>query len=147
MRRSEFMLGGEDINNIKACQAMESSVRSCSPTTRWKDIASALVDGSYGSLPVIDSETNLIGIVSEYDLLRVLNTGKDENKITAKDIMTKKAVTVTEDTPMMDVTKLLEAKHLIRVPVVNGKRLVGILARRDILLCHLRATAKPLGSL
>ena len=147
MKRSEFMLGGEDVKELKACQAMENSIRSCYPTSRWRSIASALVNGGYGSLPVIDSETNLIGIVSEYDLLRVLNTGKDENEITAQDIMTKKTVTVTEDTPMMDVIKLLEDKHLIRVPVVKGKRLVGILARRDILLCHLRATDKPLGLL
>ncbi len=147
MRRSEFMVGGEDVNNIIAGQAMENSVRSCYPTTRWKDIALALVNGGYGSLPVIDSETNLIGIVSEYDLLRVLNRGKDENEITAQDIMTKETITVTEDTAMMDVIKLLKDKHLIRVPVVKGKRLVGILARRDILLCHLKATAKPLGLL
>ncbi len=147
MKRSEFMLGGEDVNNIIAGQAMENSVRSCYPTTRWKDIALALVDGGYGSLPVIDSETNLIGLVSEYDLLRVLSTGKDENKITAKDIMTKKTITVMEETPIMDVIKLLEDKHLIRVPVVKGTRLVGILARRDILLCHLKATAKALSSL
>ncbi len=77
------MLGGEKLNNIKTNQAMESSVRYCYPTTSWKEIASAMVDGGYGSLPVIDSEKNLVGIVSEYDLLRVLNTGKDENEITA----------------------------------------------------------------
>ncbi len=61
--------------------------------------------------------------------------------------MTKETITVTEDTPIMDVIKLLEDRHLIRVPVVNGKRLVGILARRDILLCHLKATAKTLSLL
>ena len=44
--------------------------------------------------------------MSEYDLLRVLKTGKDENKITAQDIMTKEAITVTEETSMMDVMKL-----------------------------------------
>ncbi|MFQ5715408.1 MAG: CBS domain-containing protein [Candidatus Scalinduaceae bacterium] len=145
MRRSEFMVGGGDFNNIKANQAMENSVSYCYSTTRWKDIASALVKGGFGSLPVIDSEGNLIGIVSEYDLLRVLNTGKDENEVTAQDIMTKEAITVTEETPMMDVIKLLEDKHLIRVPVVNSKKLVGILARRDLLLCHLRTTAKAPG--
>ncbi len=147
MKRSEFMVGGEDFNSIKADQAMENSVSCCYPTTSWKDIASALVDGGFGSLPVIDSERNLIGIVSEYDLLRVLNTGKDENEITAQDIMTRDTITVTEETPMMDVIKLLEDKHLIRVPVVNSKKLVGILARRDLLLCHLRATAKAPGLL
>ena len=144
MKRSEFLLGGEDINKIKVDQVMEGNVRPCYPTTMWKDIALTLVAGGYGSLPVIDSERNLIGIVSEYDLLRVLNTGKDENEITAQDIMTKKTVTVMEETPIMDVIKLLEDKNLIRVPVVKGKKLVGIVARRDILLCHLKATSPRL---
>lgn len=141
MKRSEFLLGGEDINNIKAGQIMESSVRSCDSNAMWKDIASSLVSGGYGSLPVVDLEKNLLGIVSEYDLLRVLRIGKDESKITAQDIMTKETVTVTEETSMMEVINLLEDKHLIRVPVVSGKKLVGILARRDILLCYLKATS------
>ncbi len=143
MKRSEFMLGGEDVKEIKACQAMESSVRYCSPSTSWRDIASALVDGGYGSLPVVDSKKKLVGIVSEFDLLKVITEGRDEKKITAKNIMTKKPVTVKEDAPMLDVIKLLEDKHLIRVPVVRNSKLVGILARRDLLLCHLRATGKP----
>ena len=55
--------------------------------------------------------------------------------------MTKKTITVTEETFMMDVIKLLEDKHLIRVPVVKNKKSVGILAPQDLLLCHLKATS------
>ena len=142
MKSSEFMVGGEDFNSIKAGQAMENRFRCCYPSTSWKDIVSFLVDGEFGSLPVIDSERNLIAIVSEYDLLKVLYTGKNENEITAQDIMSRDTITVTEETPMMDVIKLLQDSHLIRVPVVNGKKLVGILARRDLLLCHLRANGQ-----
>lgn len=57
--------------------------------------------------------------------------------------MTKTTITVHEDTPINEVIKILEDKHLIRMPVVKGSKLVGILTRRDVLLCFLRATAEP----
>ncbi len=64
---------------------MESNVRFCDSKATWKEIVSVLVSGGYGSLPVVDLEKNLLGIVSEYDFLKILRTGKDENKITAQD--------------------------------------------------------------
>ena len=143
MKRSEFMLGGTDINCLKAGQAMEDRVRCCHPDTPWKDIATAMVEGGCGSLPVVDNEKELLGIVSEYDLLKVLGAGKDIKDIKTEDIMTKSAITVNEDTPINEVMKTLEDKHLIRVPVVKGSKLVGILTRRDVLSCFLKASAEP----
>ena len=143
MKRCEFMLGGEKLDDIKACQIMESSVSYCSPTTSWRDAALTLVNEGHGSLPVVDSDDNLVGIVSEHDLLKVLLDKQDENKTKIEDIMAKNLTTVMEDAPIMDVIRLLEEKHLIRVPVVKDSKMVGILARRDLLLCHLRATSEP----
>jgi len=91
----------------------------------------------------IDSNENLVGIVNEHDLLKVLLDKKDENKTKIEDIMAENPTTVTEDTPIMDIINLLEKKHLTWVPVVKDSKMVGILARRDLLLCHLRATSKP----
>ena len=65
--------------------------------------------------------------------------------IKAEDIMTKNPITVEEDTSIFDVIKTLEGHKLIRVPVVKGSRLVGILTRRDVLYCYLMATAQTMG--
>lgn len=143
MRRSEFMLGGADTKCLKACQAMESRVRCCRPDTHWRDIATAMVEAGCGSLPVVDHEKKLIGLVSEFDLLKALKEGQDVKDITAGKIMTNSPISVKEDTLMMEVIEILEDKHLIRVPVVKDSKLVGILTRRDVLLCFLRATAEP----
>lgn len=142
MRRSEFMLGGVDIHDVQVCQAMESKVRYCHPANTWKEITAAIVEGGYGSLPVVDNEKNLLGLVSEFDLLKILEDEKDVETIKAEDIMTKEVITVTEETTIPDVIKILEDRHLIRVPVVKGSNLVGIIARRDVLYCFLKATAK-----
>lgn len=143
MKRSEFMMGGEDANNLTASQAMENRVKCCYSSTSWRSISSVLVDRGYGSLPVVDDNLNLIGIVSEDDLLEVLLEKRDEKTIKAEDMMTKNPITVEEDTPIFKVIKILEDHKLIRVPVVKGSKLVGILTRRDVLFCYLKATAEP----
>ncbi len=143
MRRSEHMLGGEDASKLTAGKAMENRVKFCHVTTSWKDISMTLVDMGYGSLPVVDDDMNLIGIVSEFDLLKVLLEKQDENNVKAEDMMTKDTITVKEDTSITEVIKILEDSKLIRVPVVKGSILVGILTRRDVLFCYLQATLKP----
>jgi CBS domain-containing protein len=50
-------------------------------------------------------------------------------------------VTATEQTPVPDVVKLLQKHHLIRVPVVENKKLVGVVARRDVVFGYVKATA------
>jgi CBS domain-containing protein len=58
--------------------------------------------------------------------------------------MTKGPVSVTRDTRTIEIIQLLQNNHLIRVPVVDAQeKLIGIVARRDILLGYLRAS-KPI---
>jgi CBS domain-containing protein len=55
--------------------------------------------------------------------------------------MTPSPVTVRPETPAMDIIDRLEGKHLIRMPVVNEEgKLLGVVARRDVLLGYLNAT-------
>ena len=77
------------------------------------------------------------------DLLKAMTDGKDLRKVTAGDMMTpeEELVTVTENTSVMDLVKILQESHLIRVPVVKDKTLVGIVARRDIVFGYVRAVA------
>jgi CBS domain-containing protein len=58
--------------------------------------------------------------------------------------MTKGNISVTKDTSAMEIIRLLQSQHLIRVAVVDAQgKLLGVVARRDILLGYLRAT-KPI---
>jgi CBS domain-containing protein len=82
----------------------------------------------------------LSGLVSEFDLLRVLMEGRQLDSVRAEQIMTREITAVEESTPVNDVIRLMEKKHLIRVPVVAEGKLVGMLARRDILFGHLKTS-------
>jgi CBS domain-containing protein len=81
--------------------------------------------------------------VSEFDLLQAITEGKELATVTAGEIMTKNPITVRQDTPATEIMHLLQEKHLIRMPVVDGNgKLTGVVSRRDILEGYLRAT-KP----
>lgn len=147
MRRSEFMLGGEDFKALKASQIMEADVVACRPENTWKQIADLMSHGGFGDVPIIDKDKTLLGIVTEFDLLKVLMEGKDPNNVTAHDIMTEGAVSVSEETDSVEIINILETKHLIRVPVLRNDKLVGIVARRDVLFSFIQTSTKPPGGI
>jgi len=143
MRRAEYMAKACDPKTLTVGQIMEDTVFTCTPRTSGVAVAQLLTDRNFGSVPVVDDKRTLLGLISEFDLLKALTNGQDLGKVAAEDIMTPEddLVTVTEDMLIMDLAKVLQQSHLIRVPVVKGKILVGIVARRDIVFSYLRAAA------
>lgn len=142
MRSTEYFAKGCDPATLTARQLMEREVFTVRPSTPGEKVADILSEHGFGSVPVVEDGPTLVGLVSEFDLLRALQQGKDLREVTAGDIMTTDVVTVPEEMPVMDLIALLQARHLIRVPVVQGKTLVGIVARRDILFGYVKARAK-----
>ena len=80
--------------------------------------------------------------MSEFDLLRAIEEGKDLRQVTAQEVMTKDVVMVTEDLLVKDLIHLLQSQHLIRAPVVRGTTLVGSASRRDAVFGYVKATSK-----
>jgi len=144
MRRVEYMIGPHDFATLKAEQFMQNVVSYYQVEDTGDRLARAITEGGFGSVPILAGDGKVVGIVSEFDLLKAIMEGKELWKVTAGDIMTKGAISVTQDMPAMEVIQLLQSKHLIRVAVVDAEgKLVGVVARRDILLGYLRAT-KPI---
>ncbi len=122
------------------------------------------------AIPVLDDEDGLVGIVSEGDLMRRVEGAKDqtrswwlslfsESQTSARsfvqergqrlqDTMTTQVTTVTPDTPVGQIARMLEKKHIKRVPVVEDGKLVGIVSRANLLqalaaqpIVHIRSGA------
>ena len=144
MRLAEYMAKACDPKTLTVHQIMEDAVFTCTPGTAGVTVAHVLTERNFGSVPVVMEDKTLVGLISEFDLLKAMTDGKDLRKITAGDIMTpqEKLVTVTEETPVLDLIKILQERHLIRVPVVKGKTLVGIVARRDVVFGYVKALAR-----
>lgn len=146
MRRINFMIGGEDFQEMTAAQFMQSDLYYCNQRTDGRKIASMITMGGFGGIPVVDDDKGmkLVGIVTEFDLLKALMDKKDLENIVVDEIMTKNPICVNTETKANDIINLLETKHFIRVPVIDKEgRLVGIVARRDVLQGYLKSKEKP----
>ena len=141
MRKTAHFTSAHDPKTLTVLDVMEDAVVTVGPQAKGYTIARLMADGDVGSVPVVEEDLTLVGLVGEFDLLRVMDEGKDLGELTATDIMTRDVVTVTEEMLVTDVVHLLQSRHLIRVPVVNGNILIGIIARRDIVFAYVRATA------
>ncbi len=86
-------------------------------------------------LPVVDSNYNVVGIISRSDLKIFSNTEKDRllmEKIKVKGLMSENPITVTPETLLEDAIKLMREKKVGGLPVIIEKRLVGIITEYDI---------------
>lgn len=102
-----------------------------------RDVAMRLLSEEYTSLPVVDDEGFVIGIVSEFDILKALKKGGSLEEATIDGIMSKNPLCVEEDMTVDKLTDVMTKKRLLRVPVVRDGVLVGTVSRKNILDFHL----------
>lgn len=127
----------KNIASITVKDVMEKHVQFARLKTKGDVIASLMIEG-FGAVPVVDNGRRLAGIVSEHDLLAAIDDGHELGRITAGDIMTGNPYSVRTETTLGTLVHVLRASDLVRVPVVDAKdRLVGIIARRDVLRTYL----------
>ena len=140
---------------MRAADVMVTRVITVTPDASVLEVAQMLLDARMSGMPVVGSGGELVGIVSEGDLLRRVETGTvrrrswwlallmgkevladefvKEHGRKVKDVMTRDVVTVTPDTPLATIANLLEKNAIKRVPVVAEGRVVGIVSRANLL--------------
>ncbi len=123
----------------KARQIMQRPVFATTTRASVRDIASQLVSNGFSGMPVAERDGTVVGVITEADILRALVDGRQLETLTAESIMTPTPTTVDVDSPMDQVMKLLQEHHILRVPVTDRGKLVGIISRSDII----RAVLEP----
>src|SRR3974377_1284776 len=122
-----------------------------------KEVAEAIkrcVEHDVSALPVVDAEKNLIGVLSEADLIHRVEIGTENHRPwwleaiiggstvaeefakshgkKVGEIMTPKVISVGEDAPSRAIASLFERKRIKRVPVVKDGKLVGVVSRSNL---------------
>jgi CBS domain-containing protein len=140
MAEGQAALRGSKFGKLTVGAIMEKQVQSAEKDTTAEMIASYMMDG-FGSVPIVDENNKLVGIVSEFDLLAALRKGKKLKDVAAGEILTPNPVSVTQDTDVVTLMDVLQNNHLIRVPVLDKVgNLIGIVARRDLLRGYLQTS-------
>ena len=99
-------------------------------------------ENSFRHLPVVDQSGQLVGIVSETDLLYASPTSAASlsvhemqyllSRLTVGQVMTKKVLTVTEDTPVEDAASLMTDHKIGGLPVLRDGEIIGIITETDL---------------
>ncbi|MFE1896980.1 CBS domain-containing protein [Streptomyces yangpuensis] len=118
---------------------MTHAVISVDRGTAFKDIVEALRMWNVSALPVLGQDGQVVGVVSEADLLLGSQGPEEAHDTTAEQLMTLPAVTVMKDATIPTAARLMARRHLKRLPVVDGDgHLVGVVSRGDLLKVFLR---------
>jgi len=96
------------------------------------DVAKVMAKEDVGPIPVVEGG-RLVGLVTDRDLVvRVLAEGKDPKTTKVGEIASRDLVTVSPDEDLDQALKLLAQHQVRRLPVVEGDRVVGIVAQADV---------------
>jgi len=111
--------------HVTVREIMTTDVVTIMPQATVDDVARLLFNRQITGVPVVDDNHNVVGIVSEFDVI-----SKDGK--TAEDIMSREVISVQEETPAEEVAHLLTTRRVRRVPVLADGKLTGIVSRTDL---------------
>jgi CBS domain-containing protein len=153
---------------MQVADVMTRKVETVSPSTPVQDIVAKLIQHRISAVPVVDGQGLLVGIVSEADLLHRKESGTEIRRPwwldlfsdpdaraeaflkahgrTADEVMTRSLEVVDEDTPLDVAAKLMDERHVRRLPVMKEGRVVGIVARADLIRSLAKRTEPAAGA-
>lgn len=126
---------------ITAREIMTENVVTISPDATLEDAIELLLTEEISGLPVTDSEGHLVGIVTEFALLAIVYDRKIRQEPVSKH-MTTELLTIDADEQISRIADMCIVHRVRRVPVMENGRIVGLVARRDVLK-ELYATKVP----
>ena len=118
---------------------MNTPIVAASTLATAREVAVYMLLGGFSGIPIADGDGSLVGIVTELDLIRALRAGKSLETTRVTEIMTREVVTVDVSTSVEEIMDILDSEHILRVPVTEGGKTVGIVSRPDLL----RAAVEP----
>ena len=140
---------------MKASDIMVSTVITVGPDASVQDVADLLVRNRISAVPVVGDNGELLGIVSEGDLINRPETETAHRKAwwldalasnetlaadyvkshsrKVADVMTRNVITASPETSVAELAALLEKNSIKRVPIIKDKRIVGIVSRANLL--------------
>jgi CBS domain-containing protein len=139
---------------MKAVDVMTRNVVSVNLDSSVFEAAQRMILNRISGLPVLNASGELVGVVTEGDLLRRAETGTERRRPSwlefflgqgrlaneyvrshgrkIGDVMTRGPETIVEETPLDEIVAIMEQKRIKRLPVMRGEHMVGIVSRANL---------------
>ncbi|RMG68192.1 MAG: CBS domain-containing protein [Nitrospirae bacterium] len=118
------MIKTEDIIHRREAVKEETSLRKA---------AYKIMSTRYPGLPVVNDALEVIGVVTEHDLIKAFRQGADPDSSLVKDVMNREPVTADVNTPVDRVIDLMIENRFTMIPITKNNRLAGIACRDSVL--------------
>jgi CBS domain-containing protein len=119
---------------------MTHEIVTISPEAPIREATDKLLEHRVSGLPVVDKAGNLVGILTEFALLAIAYDNNVSDDFVAEH-MTTDVLTISSSDPVNKVADAFILHRVRRLPVMENGRLVGLVARRDVLRALHSATA------
>ena len=153
---------------MNVADVMTETVISVTPETTIAEAARLMLQHRISGFPVVDPSGAVVGVITEGDLLRRAETGTERhharwleflispgrlareyanaNARKVGEIMTEDVVSVAPQDTLAEVVRLMEDRHVKRLPVITAGRLVGIVSRANLVRALVLNLPKPPGT-
>jgi CBS domain-containing protein len=140
---------------MKALDVMVRDVVTVRPDDTVADAVRLLAEHDVSALPVVDIDDNVVGVISEADLVHREEIGTEKHRSwwleamtpastlagefakshgrRVNKVMSTDVVSAAEDTPLGEIATILERYRIKRVPILRGGKLVGIVSRSNLI--------------
>ncbi len=119
------------MKTMTAGQIMKRPVETIEERATLAQIRSQFAASRHHGFPVLDQDRNIVGMLTEHDLL-ASSQEQGEEEITAQKIMVPNPVTIDVEQSLAEAVLLFDNYKISRIPVVDNGRLVGIVTREDV---------------
>jgi CBS domain-containing protein len=118
---------------LRAKDIMTENTISVRKETQIYEAVELMVKHGISGMPVVEDDMNLVGILSEKDVIILLYDKEDDANKTVNDFMTQPVVHFDEGDSLLDISDFLMNNIFRRVPITSKEKLVGIISIKDIL--------------
>jgi CBS domain-containing protein len=122
---------------MKAREIMMRPVIAANKTTWVRDVAMQMLIGGFSGMPVAEPDGTLLGVITEFDVIRAIRRGRSPEATTVEEIMSDEVISVDVNESTDKVMTLMDTAHILRVPVTDDGKLVGVISRPDILRAYI----------
>lgn len=141
--KQELKILTKRLKSIKAKDIMTKKVITTTERGNLADITKLMIKDRISGLPVLKRRNKLVGLITARDLFVVMDMIKSGDVVstdmraiynpTVKFAMSTQVVKIKKGTTLEKIITIMKYKNVCTLPVVEGKRLVGVIGRRDVL--------------